>query len=88
MSQLPFTISLDLALGGKGAVPRAAFDTALKEGVTALDWLRGQAKSKSLELLGITSQTADLEKAQGVIDAFSKDTSEVLVLGIGGSALR
>ncbi|MBV9419502.1 MAG: glucose-6-phosphate isomerase, partial [Alphaproteobacteria bacterium] len=87
MSQLPFTISLDLALGGKGAVPRAAFDTALKEGVTALDWLRGQAKSKSLELLGITSQTADLEKAQGVIDAFSKDTSEVLVLGIGGSSL-
>jgi len=29
---LPFSISLDLAVSGPGAVPRAAFDAALKQG--------------------------------------------------------
>lgn len=84
---LPFTISLDLALSGKGAIQRADFDAALKRGATALDWLREQANTKSLELLGIAKETADLDKTKPVIDAYSKDTSDILVLGIGGSSL-
>ncbi|MBS0470531.1 MAG: glucose-6-phosphate isomerase [Proteobacteria bacterium] len=83
MSDLPFSISLDLALGGSGACPRAAFDAALNAG--ALDWLRGQARS--LELLSIVGETADIDAARGVAAAFTKDTTDVVVLGIGGSSL-
>ncbi len=87
MTSLPFSVSLDLALGGPGACPRPAFDAALKEGEAALAWLRGQAKDKSLELLGIADQTADIEAARAVAASFCKDTSDVVVLGIGGSSL-
>jgi glucose-6-phosphate isomerase len=87
MSQLPFTVSLDLALGGPGACPRPAFDAALVQGEASLAWLRGQAAAKSLELLGIVDRTDDIEAARPVAAAFTKDTSEVAVLGIGGSSL-
>ncbi len=87
MTALPFSISLDLALGGPGACPRPAFDAALKEGEAALAWLRQSAKDKSLELLGIADRSDDIEAAQAVAASFCKDTSDVAVLGIGGSSL-
>ena len=87
MTQLPFTVSLDLALGGPGACPRPAFDAAMKEGEAALAWLRAAAKDKSLELLGIVDETKDIEAARAVAATFCKDTSDVAVLGIGGSSL-
>ena len=89
MSQesLPFAVSLDLALGGPGACPRAAFDTALTEADKGLGWLRDQRTTKSLELLGIPARSDDLVAAQTVADSFCKDTSDVAVLGIGGSSL-
>ena len=37
---LPFNVSLELALGGAGAVSRSAFDSALAQSQTALSWLR------------------------------------------------
>ena len=49
----PFTVALDLALSGKGAVPRAGYDAALTKSATALDWLREQHASRGLELLGL-----------------------------------
>ena len=64
MPQLPFSVSLDLALGGPGACPRPAFDAAMKEGEAALAWLRAAAKDKSLELLGIVDETKDIEAAR------------------------
>jgi len=87
MTNLPFTISLDLALGGPGAVPRADFDAALKEGASALAWLRQQKSAHALELLDIVERTDDIDAARKVADAWRDNTSEVAVLGIGGSSL-
>lgn len=87
VESFPFTVSLERALGGPGACSRAAFDTALGEVEKGLVWLREQHRTKSLELLTVASRTDDLAAAQPVVAAFSKDTSNVAVLGIGGSSL-
>jgi glucose-6-phosphate isomerase len=87
MSQTaPFSVNLDLALSGKGAPPRSAYDQALAKSAVALDWLRGQHSSKSLELLGIPSRTDDLARAAKQAAAL-KGFATVAVLGIGGSSL-
>jgi len=84
---LPFTVSLELALGGPGACSRRAFDAALAQSEVGLSWLREQYRAKSLEHLFVPSRTDDLAAAQSVVDSFCKDTSDVAVLGIGGSSL-
>ena len=87
MSQsAPFSVSLDLALSGKGAPPSGAYEQALAKSAVALDWLRGQHSSKSLELLGIPSRTDDLARAAKQAAAL-KGFATVAVLGIGGSSL-
>jgi glucose-6-phosphate isomerase len=80
----PLSFSLDLALSGKGAVPRADYDKALADAGKALDWLRGQRGS--LELLGIPSRKDDLKEA-AKLAAGIKGMKTVAVLGIGGSSL-
>ena len=80
----PFRVSLDLALSGKGAVPKGDYDKSLTEADQALNWLRGQRGS--LELLGIPSRTDDL-KAAAKLAAGIKGMKTVAVLGIGGSSL-
>jgi glucose-6-phosphate isomerase len=87
MSALPFSISLDLALAGPGAVPRAAFDAVLKEGAAALSWLRQQKASHALELLDIVDRTDDIAAARTVADAWRQNSSHIAILGIGGSSL-
>ena len=87
MISLPFGVSLDLALGGKGAVASADFDAALAATAPHLDWLRRARADKSLELLGVPSRTDDIEAAQKVADTFCTNTTDVAVLGIGGSSL-
>ena len=87
MTALPFSISLDLALSGPGAVPRGAFDAALKEGSAALSWLREQKKAKALELLDIVDRTDDIAAAKAAAAPWLEHTSDVAVLGIGGSSL-
>src|SRR6476646_4078853 len=82
----PFTVDLELALSGKGAPPQAGYDQALAKSAAALDWLRQQHDSKSLELLGIPSATADLRAAAKQAAAL-KGFATVAVLGIGGSSL-
>jgi glucose-6-phosphate isomerase len=81
-----FSVNLDLALSGKGAPPRSAYDQALAKSASALDWLRGQHGSKSLELLGIPARTDDLHAAAKQAAAL-KGFATVAVLGIGGSSL-
>jgi len=82
----PLNLSLDLALSGKGAPARAAYDSSLQRADAALIWLRQQAADKSLELLGIPARKDDLKAAQKVA-AGIKGARTVAVLGIGGSSL-
>lgn len=82
----PFRVNLDLALSGKGAPPRAAYDQALAKSAAALDWLRQQHAGKGLELLGIPARTDDL-RAAAKQAASLKGFATVAVLGIGGSSL-
>src|SRR5665213_1557020 len=81
-----FTVDLEMALSGKGAPPRAAYDQALAQSAPVLDWLREQHSSKSLELLGIPARTDDLRVATKQAAAL-KGFATVAVLGIGGSSL-
>jgi glucose-6-phosphate isomerase len=87
MAPLPFEISLDLALSGKGAVARERYDAALKALGPHLAWLRDAKEKKSLELLGVPERTDDLDAAQKVAETFAKNTTDIAVLGIGGSSL-
>lgn len=87
MASLPFDVSLELALGGKGAVAKADYDAALVATAPHLDWLRKARADKSLELLGVPSRTDDIEAAQKVAETFCRDTTDIAVLGIGGSSL-
>jgi glucose-6-phosphate isomerase len=82
-----FAISLDLALAGPGACSRPAYDSALRDADTALAWLRAQRRDSALELLGVPARRDDLAAAQSIADAYCKDTSDIVVLGIGGSSL-
>jgi glucose-6-phosphate isomerase len=81
-----FTVNLDLALSGKGAPPRQAYDAALARSAAALDWLREQHASRGLELLGIPARTDDLKAATKQAAAL-KGFATIAVLGIGGSSL-
>ena len=80
---LPFEISLDLALGGPGAIPKASYDAALKEADAALAWL----KSQKLELFEVVERTDDIAAAKAVADQWKDNSSDIAVLGIGGSSL-
>jgi len=82
----PFSVNLDLALSGKGAPPRAAYDQALAKSAAALDWLRQQHASKGLELLGVPARADDLRAATKQAAAL-KGFATIAVLGIGGSSL-
>jgi len=84
---LPFTVSLDLALGGSGACPKSAFEGAMAEAEQALGWLAAEEKSNALELLSVPKRRDDLAAAQTIVESYCKDTSDVAVLGIGGSSL-
>jgi glucose-6-phosphate isomerase len=87
MAPLPFEVSLELALSGKGAVARERYDAALKAVAPHLTWLRDAKEKKSLELLGVPERTDDLDAAHAVAEVFSKNTTDIAVLGIGGSSL-
>ena len=82
----PFTVNLELALSGKGAPPRSAYDQALAQSAAALDWLRQQHAGKGLELLGIPARTDDLRAASRQAAAL-KGFATIAVMGIGGSSL-
>jgi glucose-6-phosphate isomerase len=78
-----FHVSLELALEGKGAIARPAYDAALKEADGALNWL----KQQKLELFSIASRNDDLAAAAALVPAFREGATDIAVLGIGGSSL-
>ena len=79
-------VSLDLALTGKGAPPEAAYQASLAKADGALAWLGEQAKTQSLELLGVPTRKDDLKAAMKAAAAI-KGMKTIAVLGIGGSSL-
>lgn len=83
----PLSVSLNLALTGKGAPPKPAYEASLGAAVGALGWLRQQAADQSLELLGIPVRTDDIRKAQARAKEIAATAKTVAVLGIGGSSL-
>ena len=87
MPQLPLTISLDLALSGKGAPAKDSFDRALADAVSALAWLRQAAQDHSVELLSIPGRKDDIKKAAARAGEIARSFRTVAVLGIGGSSL-
>jgi glucose-6-phosphate isomerase len=82
----PLSVSLDLALTGKGAPPMAGYQASLAAAGPALAWLRQQAATHALELLGVPARKDDLRAAQKAAAAI-KGMKTVAVLGIGGSSL-
>jgi glucose-6-phosphate isomerase len=82
---LPFSVSLDLAFGG--ALSRSAYDTALKDARSQLQWLRDQHEAGALELLALPKRTDDLAAAEAIAPKFLENTTDIVVLGIGGSSL-
>src|SRR5215831_20610579 len=84
---LPFEISLDLALGGKGAVGRNRYGEALEHAEDALGWLRRSRADGSIELFSIPSRTDDIARAREAAGTLANNTTDIAVLGIGGSSL-
>jgi glucose-6-phosphate isomerase len=84
---LPFTVSLDLALGGKGAVNPKQYEQALARADEALGWLRKSRDDGSIELFSIPSRTDDVAKAKDAAAKLLENTTDIAVLGIGGSSL-
>jgi len=84
---LPFEISLELATSGKGAVSRERYDAALNATEPHLAWLKDAKANRSLELLGVPERTDDIAAAESVAETFCKNTTDIAVLGIGGSSL-
>jgi glucose-6-phosphate isomerase len=84
MTQPPFAVSLDLALSGKGAVARADFDAAL---AAAQPHAKALLADTSIELLGVPARRDDIEAARPIAAKLLENTSEIAILGIGGSSL-
>jgi glucose-6-phosphate isomerase len=99
---LPFSVSLDLALRVEGAPSAEAHDAAVKKTEDALFWLIEQRRTGALgapsiesrakhagamELLTIVEREDDIAAGAVVADALKRDTSDVFVLGTGGSSL-
>lgn len=87
MNPIPFTQSLEFALEGAGAVSPSLFDAALAEAETVRQSLREQHANKTLELLQIPARRDDLKAAKAACEKLCENTSDICILGIGGSSL-
>lgn len=86
MLQQSFDLALESGVG-TGGIPDAAFERALSDLEPALARLRAQARDKSLPLLGLPSDTADLAPVHEAAARLTQNASDILVLGTGGSSL-
>ncbi len=83
----PFSVTLALALEGKGAPKRALFDNAVEETQGILNWLKESKEKGTIEVLSVPGWTDDLAPAREAAAKLAENTTDVAVLGIGGSSL-
>ncbi len=86
MLQQSFDLALESGVGA-GGIPDAAFDRALADLGPALARLKREAQDRTLPLLGLPSDTADLAPVHAAAKRLGEGASDILVLGTGGSSL-
>lgn len=86
MLQQSFDLALESGVGA-GGIPDAALERAVADLGPALARLKGEADGKTLPLLGLPSDTADLEPVRQAAARLRDGASDILVLGTGGSSL-
>jgi glucose-6-phosphate isomerase len=86
MLQQSFDLALESGVG-KGGIPDAAFAQALADLAPALARLKAQADDRSLPLLGLPTDTADLAPVHAAAARLKGGATDILVLGTGGSSL-
>lgn len=86
MLQQSFDLALESGVGA-GGIPDAAFEKALADLGPALARLKEQADTKSLPLLGLPTDTADLPPVHAAAKRLREGATDILVLGVGGSSL-
>jgi glucose-6-phosphate isomerase len=84
---LPFTTSVDLALRVSGAPSAEAHDRAVKQTEDALFHLIEARRTGSMELFSVVEHEDDLADAATIAEALKRNTTEIFVLGTGGSSL-
>ena len=72
---------------GTGGISVSAFEPRLAEADKALAWLREAYETGSLPLLRVPERRDDIPALKEVADGLLKDTSDLFVLGTGGSSL-
>ncbi len=72
---------------GAGGLSEAAIATAFEDVTGAVERLRGQLRDGSLPLLTIPDETSDLTTIRSVAEIIADGAKDVVVLGVGGSAL-
>lgn len=92
MSQtnLPYEQNVDACFEekiGKDGLSQAAYGKALKEAETALAWLREAYEKKTLALLRVPERKDDLALLRDVAAKLLDNTTDLFVLGTGGSSL-
>lgn len=86
MLQQSFDLALESGVDA-GGIPDAAFEKALADLAPALARLKEQAETKSLPLLGLPSDTADLPPVHAAAKRLREGATDIVVLGVGGSSL-
>lgn len=76
---LPFSVSVDSQVAG--------LDRALADAEKPLAWLREAHAKSTLELLHVPERRDDIAAARAAAEAWRDNTSDIAVLGIGGSSL-
>lgn len=75
------------AQAGTKGLTKKAFEDWLSRTKTAIESLRNLHESRTLPLLRLPEDRADLEPCRQVAAYLQEDTSDLVVLGIGGSSL-
>ncbi|MGO4665704.1 glucose-6-phosphate isomerase [Bosea sp. 2RAB26] len=86
MLQQSFDLALESGVGA-GGIPDAAFEKAQAALAPALARLKGEADAKSLPLLGLPADTADLAPVHAAAKRLREGATDILILGTGGSSL-